>query len=561
MSAGPDDRHSKSADESRNHGDRASDVDLGQSETGDTLDSSKDGDPLIEEIRFRRSLALEMGGAEAVERHRRNGRLTVRERIAALTDGESFREIGTLAGSGEYDDRQKLVTARPAPYVAGLARIDGRPVAIGGEDFTVRGGTTFGALRRKGGQGGFIEDVAHHYKIPLVNLIDGAGGTVTSAARRGYVVFPGVDGFERSVELLSEVPVVSAVMGTAAGGPAGRAILSHFSLMVRGTSQIFAAGPPVVKRSLGQEIGKEDLGGAGTAVDKAGTIHNAVDTEAEAFDQIRRFLSYVPQNVWELPAVTDCDDPVDRCDEALAHIVPEKRTRPYDMHRLIGHVADTGSIFEIQPSYGRAVITALARLNGRPVGFIANNPKIYGGAMDAAAARKQIHFMELCDTFHIPIVFFVDVPGFMVGLKAEEEGTLREGMRAVYVAGQATVPTITLVIRKCYGMAGMATCNKNDIDLKLAWPSGEWGSLPVEGGVAAAFRREIAAAADPRAREKELEAELRAYASPFRTAEAFAVEEIIDPRETRPILCEFIELAEGRLRANLGPRSKAGVSP
>jgi acetyl-CoA carboxylase carboxyltransferase component len=231
------------------------------------------------------------------------------------------------------------------------------------------------------------------------------------------------------------------------------------------------------------------------------------------------------------------------------------------MKQLVDMVVDRGSSFEIRPTYGRAVITMLARLGGRPVGVVANNPKVYGGAMDADAARKQIHFMELCDTFHIPLVFFVDVPGFMVGLNAEEAGTLREGMRAVYTAGQLKVPTLTLVIRKCYGMAGMATCNKNDIDLKLAWPSGEWGSLPVEGGVAAAFRREIEASDDPKARERELEAELRAYTSPFRTAEARAVEEIIDPRETRPILCDYIALADERLRIGLGPRARAGVAP
>ncbi len=517
--------------------------------------------PAIEEIRYRRDAAKRMGGEEAVSRQHANGRLTVRERIERLTDASSFREVGTLTGSGEYDENHRLVSVKPAPYVAGTARIDGRPVAIGGEDFTVRGGTSFGALRRKGGQGGFIEDLAHHYKIPLVNLIDGAGGTVTSVKRRGYIAFPGVDGFERSVQLLGEVPVVSAVMGTAAGGPAGRAILSHFSVMVRGTSQVFAAGPPVVKRSLGKDIDKEALGGAAIAVDKAGTIHNAADSEDEAFAQIRRFLSYMPQNAWEMAPSVDCDDPVDRCEDALLDIVPAQRTRPYAMHDLVSLVFDRGSLFEIQPTHGRSVITTLARLDGRPVGVIANNPKVYSGAMDAASARKQIHFMELCDAFHIPLVFLVDVPGFMVGLKAEQEATLREGMRAVYVAGQLTVPTITVVIRKCYGMAGMATCNKNDIDLKIAWPSGEWGSLPVEGGVAAAFRREIAAAPDPKAREAELEAELRALASPFRTAEAFAVEEIIDPRETRPVLCDYIALAQTRLKTGLGPKAKFGVSP
>lgn len=543
--------------------------DRGMNPSGDPAlpEESTTGEPRypdeqpLQELAFRRGQAEAMGGSASIERQHRTGRLTVRERIERFADRGSFREIGMLAGTGRYDEHNRLVSVTPAPYVAGLARVDGRPVVLGGEDFTVRGGTTFGSQRRKGGQGGFIEDFAFHYRIPLINLIDGAGGSVTSVQRRGHSVFPGVHGFERSVSLLGTVPVVSAVLGTAAGGPAGRAILSHFSIMVRGTSQIFAAGPPVVKRSLGQSIDKEDLGGARVAVDQAGTLHNAADSEREAFEQMRRFLSFMPANVWELPPVTGTDDPVDRCEDALAAIVPEKRTRAYDMHRLLAMVLDRDSSFEIQPTFGKAVITLLGRLNGRPVGIVANNPMVYGGAMDAKAARKQIHFMELCDTFHIPLIFFVDVPGFMVGQKAELDGTLREGMRVVYTAGNLKVPTLTLVIRKCYGMAGMATCNKNDVDLKLAWPSAEWGSLPIEGGVAAAFRREIMAAPDPAAKEREIEAEFKPYASPFRTAEAFAVEDIIDPRETRPVLCEFIALAEHRLRAGLGPRARSGVQP
>ena len=515
----------------------------------------------IDELEQRRAWAEEQGGAEAVERHHARGRLTIRERISGLTDAGSFREIGKLTGSGKYDENGNIQKVTPAPYVMGIAKINGRPVAVGGEDFTVRGGTSSGSRRRKGGQGGFIEDLAHEYRIPLVNLIDGAGGTVSSIKSRGYSVFPGVSGFERSVDLLGEVPVVAAVTGTAAGGPAGRAILSHFSVMIEGTSQIFAAGPPVVKRSLGQVIDKDELGGTKIAVDTSGTIHNAAKDEADCFRQITEFLSYMPQNVWELPPRGDRSDPADRREEGLLSIVPGKRTRAYSMKKLIELVVDKGSMFEIQPSYGKAIITTLARMDGYPVGIIANNPMVYGGAMDARAARKQIHFMELCDNFHIPVIFFVDVPGFMVGLAAEKEGALREGMRAVYVAGKMTVPTFTLVIRKCYGMAGMATCNKNGVDMKVAWPTAEWGSLPVEGGVAAAFRREIQAADDPAAKERELEDELRPYTSPFRTAEAFEVEEIIDPRETRAFFCNFVELAYERMKFSLGPQSKAGVQP
>ncbi|MFN9805729.1 MAG: acyl-CoA carboxylase subunit beta [Betaproteobacteria bacterium] len=514
----------------------------------------------LAELALRRAAAHALGGEAAVAKHHQQGRLTIRERIDGVVDAASFREVGQLTGAGR-SEHGTLVSATPAPYVMGLARIDGRPVAIGGEDFTVRGGISWSGDRKKGGQGGFVEDLAHQYRIPLVNLIDGAGGSVTSIQRRGHAVFPGVHGFERSVQLMGEVPVVCAVLGTAAGGPAGRAILSHWSVMVKDTSHVFAAGPPVVERSLGQKISKEELGGPQIAVATAGTIDNVAASEAECFALIRRYLSYMPQNVWQLPPRGDTSDPVDRCDEVLRGIVPENRRKPYDMRRVIRSIADTGSMFEIQPAFGKAVITCLARMNGHVVGFVANNPMVYGGAMDVRAARKQTHFIELCDCFHIPLIFLVDVPGFMVGKDAEAAATLREGMRSVYVGLQATVPIYTVVIRKCYGMAGMGTTDKNGLDFKIAWPSAEWGSLPIEGGVAAAFRREIEAAADPKAREAEIEAELRASASPFRTAEAFGVEEIIDPRETRPVLCSFIDAAQGRLSTTLGPKAKYGVRP
>jgi acetyl-CoA carboxylase carboxyltransferase component len=514
----------------------------------------------LEELALRRREALKLGGPDAVKRHHAQGRLTIRERITSLVDNGSFQEVGTLTGQGHYSGNV-LTSVTPAPYVMGLAAIDGRPVAVGGEDFTIRGGVSWSGDRKKGGQGGFIEDLAASYRIPLVNLIDGAGGSVTSINRRGHSIFPGVHGFERSVELMGKVPVVCAVLGTAAGGPAGRAILSHWSVMVEGTAQVFAAGPPVVQRSLGQRIGKEDLGGAHLAVDQAGTIDNRAESEPACFSLIRRFLSYLPSNVWELPPAVMSGDPPDRCEDELASIVPKDRRRPYRMHRLVELIADRGSVFEIQPTFGTAVITALARMNGKVVGIVANNPMVYGGAMDAAAARKQTHFVELCDCFHIPLVFLVDVPGFMVGKDAETAATLREGMRAVYVGLQATVPIYTVVIRKCYGMAGMGTTDKNGLEFKVAWPSAEWGSLPIEGGVAAAFRREIAAAPDPKKREQEIEAELRAMASPFRTAEAFGVEEIIDPRETRPFLCRFIDAVQGKLKTTVGPKPKYGVRP
>ncbi len=294
--------------------------------------------PEADEIAERETRAEALGGEENVARHHARGRLTIRERIDRLVDEGSFREVGKLAGTAGYDGA-RLTEFTPNFYVMGLARIEGRDVAIGGEDFTVRGGTG-SSQRRKGGQGGFVEDLAHEYRIPLVNLVDGSGGSVRSLKRRGYASMPGVDDFQRSVELLGEVPVVTSVMGTAAGGPAARAMLAHFSMMVRGNSQVFAAGPAVIERALGETITPEALGGAAIAVDAAGAIDNAYDSEAECFDAIRRFLSYMPQNVWSPPPFAETADPVDRRDEKLLSIVPRNRRQPYDMRKLVRMVVD-----------------------------------------------------------------------------------------------------------------------------------------------------------------------------------------------------------------------------
>jgi acetyl-CoA carboxylase carboxyltransferase component len=517
--------------------------------------------PEADDIKRRQRFAEALGGDEAVARMHARGRLTVRDRIARLTDPDSFQEVGKLAGKAEYRDGE-LVSVLPSAYVMGLASLDGRPVAIGGEDFTVRGGTTRGSNRRKGGRGGFVEDIAYEYRIPLISLIDGAGGSVESLESQGYAAFPGggSKGFERSLELLARVPVVCTVMGAAAGGPAARAVMSHFSVMIRGQAQIFSAGPPVVERALNRSITREELGGAKISVDTAGTIDNAVDTEAQCLEQVKRFLSFMPQNVWALPPKLDGDDPTTRREQALVDIVPRDRRKPYDMRRVITAIADLDSTFEIAPSFARSLITMLARLDGHVVGIIANNPML-GGVMDVRAARKQTRFIDLCDTFHIPLIFLVDVPGVMIGPDAEAQGMLREGMRAAAAQMQATVPIITLVIRRCYGMAGMATRDRDGLDFKIAWPSAEWGSLPIEGGAMAAYRREIESAPDPAAKRMEIEARLRVLASPLRTAEAFAVEDIIDPRDTRPYLCTLVQAMQGRLTTQLGMKARYGLRP
>lgn len=509
------------------------------------------------EIVQRRSWAREHGGDESLARYRSKGWKTVRERIDLLVDKGSFQEIGQLSGSAVYEDG-RVVGVTPSTFVMGLAEINGRQVSVGGDDFSVRGGAS-GGYRPKGGHNGFSGDLAYEYKIPLINLYHGAGGSVSSVSKRGYALYPGSNSSRHFAELLGHVPVISAVMGPSAGGPAGRAVLSHFSVMVRGKSQVFASGPPVVKRALGIDISKEDLGGARIAVDKAGTIDNAVDSEEECLDAIRRFLSYVPQNVWELPERSVSGDPPERAEEALLNIVPENRRHPYDMKKIIHMVVDKGSFFELQPTFGKSVIIGLARLDGFVAGIIANTPLSIGGAIDGPAARKQTRMIDLCDTFHIPIIFLVDVPGFSIGPQAEQTGALREGMRCLQARMQATVPMMSVVVRRCFGFGGFATRDNMGLDFKIAWPSAQIGSLPMEGGVMAAYRREIESADDPELRQREIEEDVRRLSSPFRMAEEFSIEDLIDPRETRPYLCRFIRAMQSRLKTQRGLKGRVGT--
>jgi acetyl-CoA carboxylase carboxyltransferase component len=350
-------------------------------------------------------------------------------------------------------------------------------------------------------------------------------------------------------------------MGSVAGDPAAKAVASHWSVMIKGQSQVFPAGPPVVRRSLGVDIHKEDLGGYRIHVYRSGVIDNLAEDEADCFRQVRRFLSYLPGHVWETPPrARPIDDP-DRRDERLLSIIPRNRRAPYDVRRMLGLIVDQASLFELTPFYGRSLVTSLARLHGYPVGVLANDPYHLGGALDAAASEKLMRFVDLCDTFHLPVVNFVDQPGFMVGVPAEEVGTLRKGVRALCAVEESTVPWLPVIVRKCYGVAGGGYGRHGGLELRYAWPSAEWGSLPVEGGVAAAYRRDIEAAPDPEARRRELEARLGAMRSPFLTAEAFGVEEIIDPRDTLPLLCRFAEIAYGIVPTLLGPRTRQGMRP
>lgn len=505
----------------------------------------------VEELARRRKRALELGGEERVGRLHAAGRLTVRERIDALLDPGSFLELGALAGD-QTDDG-----FTPSGYVGGLGRIDGRDVAVGGEDFTVRGGSERDGAEKVA----LVCNLAKEYRIPLVLFHDGAGGNIENTLRRGYSKIPNYRSWATEMELLGIVPVVAGVMGSVAGGPAGRAMLSHWSIMPQETAELFAAGPPVVKRALGRVLTKQELGGSKVHVRHSGCVDNEGDDERDCMRQIREFLSYMPRNVWELPPYRATKDRVDRREEGLLSIIPREGRKPYDMRELIGMVVDDGAFFEVTPHFGKCVITALGRLNGHVVGIVGNDPMIHGGALDGPGADKQTHFMDLCDQFHIPLVFFIDLPGFMVGPAAEASGAVRRGMRAFWTTNQLTVPVLQIYVRRCFGFGGAVSGNAARLNLRIGWPSGEWGGIPTEGGVDAAFRRVIESAPDPVAKRLEIEETVKRLRSPFITAEALAVEDIIDPRDTRPVLIRFLEIAAATEGYQLGPKTRTGVRP
>lgn len=500
--------------------------------------------PELDELARREAFAREMGGADKVKRQHDQGRLTVRERIDHLVDRASFHEMGAIAGLGEYDANGELIGVTPANCVFGRGRVDGRPVVVVGDDFTVRGGSADASIAAKPIM---AEQMAHDLRLPIIRVIEGSGGggSVKTIETKGAANLPGgIGGTEWywfTTANMARVPVVGLGLGSVAGLGAARLAASHYSVMTK-NSAMFVAGPPVVAR-LGQALDKRELGGWQIQT-KAGGVDHAVDTEDEAFACARRFLSYLPPSVFELPPTLPCNDDPERADERLLSVVPRDRKQVYKMRPIIESVVDRGSFFEMGQNFGRAIITGLARLQGRAVLVLASDPFIYGGSWAADTCQKVVRAVDLAETFHLPIVYLMDCPGFAVGLDAEKTATIRHGVRAMAAVNQSTVPWCTIIVRNSFGVAGVVHQPAGRFSLRYAWPSAYWGSLPLEGGIEAAYRAEIDAAEDPKAKLAEIEDRLNKLRSPFRSAEKFWVEEIIDPRKTRALLCEFARLAE-----------------
>lgn len=508
-------------------------------------------DKELDELERRRALAHAMGGPEKVARQHEFNKLTIRERIKAICDPDSFRELGTLAGSASYDANGELAHLTPSNFVFGTAAIDTRPAVVSGDDFTVRGGSADASII---GKRLMAEQMALELKLPHLRLVDGmgGGGSVKTIETAGRTYIPEVRGWDTVVSHLGVAPSVSLALGSVAGIGAARVATSHYSVIVKDSAQMMIAGPALVDWASLGDVSKEELG-ASKIHTRNGAIDDEVGSEAEAFARARDFLSYLGGNCDELPPVVPVGDPPNRPAPALRDVVPRDPRKVYKMRPVIEAIVDDGSFFELGRHWGRSLITGLARLDGIPVALFAENPMVYGGAWTADSSRKLVRLLDLASTFHLPLVHLEDCPGFLIGKQSEENATIRYGAQVLAALGQATVPFSCVVIRKAFGVAGAANNKPGSYSLRLAWPSGDWGSLPIEGGIEVAYKAELAAAADPDAALTEIKARLNRLRSPMRSAEHFEIEEIIDPAATREHLCHWAKLARRTLTP--GPSS------
>lgn len=494
-----------------------------------------------EELSYRRAMADSLGGEGAIAFQHDRGKKTVRERIDTLLDPGTFHELGKIAGKGKYDAGGRLVEFTPSNAVIGTGRVAGRKLVASGDDYTIRAGSSESTVSDKWV---YAERLAHEYRMPLVRLVDTAGGSVRILEQSQSTKIPGYSTWP-SISLLGRVPVVGMGLGACAGLGAIKVGISHFSVMTRDTAFVFAGGPPVVKQGLKMDVTKEELGGARIHT-RSGVVSNEARTEEDAFEQVRRFLSYMPRNVWETPPRGLTDDDLNRAEVALDTIIPQDRRKSYRSRDIVRLVMDKDSVFEVGKRFGASISTSYARLNGYAVGVISSDPAVMGGALTLQASRKMARFVDICDTFHLPIVNFVDQPGVMTGPSAEAAGTLSAAIDLLGAIEQAQTPWCSIIVRRAFGVGGGAHGPKygpegRSINHRFAWPSARWGSIPVEGGVAAAYKKEISAAADPEQHRIDIENYYHELASPFRTAEKFGIVDIIRPAETRLVLCDWVE--------------------
>ena len=545
--------------------------------------------PVLEDVaamqRFAHERLAPGSDDPGVVRQRSRGKLTCRERIGLLLDEGTFREVGSVAGFASYDEAGTITDFTPANMVGGWGKIDGRPAVVCADDFTSRGGHADGAIAAKSG---YLDRLALELRIPSIRLLDGSsgGGSVAAmvpaqkqagesrakestgaitagrprVAGGGGSFLPGHLGSSMYAEQLASVPVVNLLLGSVVGIGAAKAVLGHFSVMVRDVAQLFVAGPPVVQHAMGYDVSKEDLGGWHIHC-RNGSVDNPAETEEEAVALTRRFLSYLPSSVYEPPPVLTPNpaDPPDRRAEELLDLIPRKRATTFDVRTAIRLMADTDSFFEVGPLWGTDQVTGFVRFNGHPLGVIASDSRhANGGALTADGCSKLTRHLDLCDVFHLPILNLIDNPGFAVGLEHERTGTIRRGAEWMIAFAQVGVPIFTVLMRRSFGVAGnnYATPRARP-SVRVAWPAVDAGGIPPEGGIEAAYKRQLAEAEDPRALRAELMARIESARGPVGPLSKFEIEEMIDPRDTRALVCEWVEPAYKLVSqpARLAPRA------
>jgi len=509
----------------------------------------------IQQLREMKANGRLGGGAERIAAQHQKGRLTARERIDLLLDKGSFRELDAFVVHRTADfglDKQKYLGDS---VVTGWGTIDGRLVYVYSQDFTVFGGSLGEVHAEKICK---IMDMALKNGAPVIGLNDSGGARI----QEGVVSLGGyADIFLRNTLASGVIPQISAIMGPCAGGAVYSPALTDFIFMVRNSSYMFVTGPEVVKAVTHEEVSFEELGGASVHAELSGVCHVVADTEADTLYLIRKLLSYLPQNNMEDPAfIPTTDDPL-RMDEALDTIVPSDPSKPYDIKEAILRIVDDGQFFEIQEGFAPNIVIGFAHLGGHSVGVVANQPAVLAGVLDINASEKAARFVRFCDAFNIPLVTFVDVPGFMPGTAQEHGGIIRSGAKLLYAYCEATVPKLTVVTRKAYGGAYDVMSSKHIRgDLNLAWPSAEIAVMGPEGAVNIVFRKEIAQAEDPVKRKAELVAEYREkFANPYVAASRGYIDDIIEPRETRPRLINALEMLSNKRDSN--PPKKHGCIP
>jgi acetyl-CoA carboxylase carboxyltransferase component len=510
---------------------------------------------LVQDLLGRRQRALGMGGPEAVASQHAQGKLTARERVDLLFDPGSFTEIGLLATHANVSPAMRGRETPADGVVTGFGTIDGRPAALIAYDFTVMAGSMGRTAEVKCNR---AREIALTKRMPMIWLIDSAGARIQEAIGSTFAQ-SGLLFREESI-MSGVVPMVAAMVGPGAAGTAYIPALADFVPMVKGTSHMALGGPPLVKAVVGEDVTAEELGGSKIHTEVSGVADLEVADDRACLAAVKEYLSFLPSSNLEAPPVIPCDDPAGRMDAALLDIVPDSPRRAYDMKKVLAHVVDHGRLFEIKPAFAKNVITGLARLGGRPVGIVASQPMVLGGALDVDAADKAARFITLCDAFHLPLVFFQDVPGFMVGSRVERQGIIRHGAKMLYAVSEATVPKLTVVVRKAYGAGYFVMCGRAyEPDLIVAWPTAEISVMGPEGGTNIVFRKEIAAAPNPEEERARRVEEFRRLISPYIAAGGAFIDDVIDPRETRPLLIRALEMA--RTKKVERPWKKHGVPP